>query len=740
MLYRNRAFRIAGLTLVLVCAAAGLALSQTATDIPLWFDVASTTPPNLKLNHDVTTQLQNEEQVAVDPTNPDNLVAVWRDFRLGYRQVGWAYTHDGGTSWTEGGLVSQSPYNRDSDPGIVANNNGDFYGILISFDEFSENNGLFVPVSFDKGESWFAYLTGIDTPSFYFEDKELMAVDNTGGPTDGNLYIAWTRFGDSTGIFCINSTDGTTFSALHPVSDRGSVQWPTPVVRNDGAVLIAWFSYALSAIRYDISTDAGATWGTDRTLAHTTFFPSQLNGGIGVFPFPALASDISGGPYGGRLYCSFPDLAADGNLDIYFTMSGDGGLTWTPRQRINDDPLGNMIDQFHPWTSVNEDGVITVAWYDRRLDPANLNFDLYIAHSFDGGTTWTPNQRVSNVSSSPFNAAAFGKSQPQFQPLDPKIPTAIMSPQGELLGEYIGMTTSNRRATMVFTDTRNGNQDAYAANMPLRLFPPKLTGPSDQSITSDPNVNFTWDDYSIYETALTYVLEYSEDPTFATGVTRVSGITSHSQMETAPDGYRYWRVRAFDTFGDSSDVASRAIWVDATAPVPPVPLAPAPLDGDTITDPTPIFAWGGTSAKSGATQTPVTYDLEIASDPGFTTGLRSYADLSATSMLSPDADSLFFDQFWYWHVSATDGAGNESGFCATQKFYLEFPYLVGDLDGDGFLTALDLASLIDVLFAGAPVPFPPARADLNCDGFPDALDLGILIDVLFAGHPAPSCP
>ncbi len=65
----------------------------------------------------------------------------------------------------------------------------------------------------------------------------------------------------------------------------------------------------------------------------------------------------------------------------------------------------------------------------------------------------------------------------------------------------------------------------------------------------------------------------------------------------------------------------------------------------------------------------------------------------------------------------------------------------GDLDDDGFITALDLAALIDVLFAGAPIPVPPPeRADLNCDGFPDALDLAVMIDHLFAGQPEPVCP
>ena len=733
--------RFACLSLLFILAAGQFAYSQTAADIPLWFDVSSTTPPNLKLNTDATIQLQNEEQVAVDPSNPDNLVAVWRDFRIGFRQCGWAYSHDGGGNWTEGGLIGETPYNRDSDPGITASNDGTFYSVILSYDEFSEANALVVPVSFDSGMTWLGYLTGVDTPSGTFEDKELMTCDITGGPSDGNLYIPWTRFGDSTGIFCVRSNNGTTFNLPTPVSDVGSVQWPTPVVRTDGAVVVAWFSYAYSAIRYDISLDEGATWGTDRTLANTTFYPSNINGGIMTFAFPALASDVTGGTYDGRLYCSFSDYAGDGNLDLYFTMSTDGGLTWTPRMRLNDDPLDNFVDQFHPWTSVNADGVISVAWYDRRLDPANLNFDLYITHSFDGGSTWTPNQRVSNVSSSPFDAMSFGKSQPKYEPFDPNFPTALLSPQAGLIGEYIGLATSERRATLVFTDTRNGNQDVYAANMPLRLFPPRLAAPADELITSDPNLTFIWDDWSIYETALTYVLEYSEDATFTTGVTRVSGLTSPNHVATLPDGFYHWRVRAFDTYGDSSAADVRTVWIDATPPDPPIPIPPSPLQGDTINDPTPLFTWTASSAKIAAAPTPVTYDLEIASNAGFTLDLRSYSDLAVTSLALPEADSLYFGQSWYWRVAAADAVGNQSGFSVVQQFYLELPYIVGDLDGDGFITALDLSALIDVIFAGGEVPVPPdARADLNCDGFPDALDLAVMIDHLYAGQPAPACP
>jgi hypothetical protein len=67
-----------------------------------------------------------------------------------------------------------------------------------------------------------------------------------------------------------------------------------------------------------------------------------------------------------------------------------------------------------------------------------------------------------------------------------------------------------------------------------------------------------------------------------------------------------------------------------------------------------------------------------------------------------------------------------------------------DFDEDGFLTALDLGNMIDILFAGQIEPQDPncplGRADFDCDGFPTAIDLGKLIDHLFAGQPGPCDP
>jgi hypothetical protein len=67
-----------------------------------------------------------------------------------------------------------------------------------------------------------------------------------------------------------------------------------------------------------------------------------------------------------------------------------------------------------------------------------------------------------------------------------------------------------------------------------------------------------------------------------------------------------------------------------------------------------------------------------------------------------------------------------------------------DFDEDGFLTAVDLGAVIDVLFGGDPdlqdPGCPKPRADFDCDGFSTALDMSGLIDHLFAGDDPPCDP
>lgn len=431
---------------------------------------AQTTDPewiNVQLNRDATSQLQNEEQIAINPTDPDNMVAVWRDFRLGYRKVGWAYTFDGGETWTEGGLIPETHYAQQSDPGITADSDGNFYAIVLSYTgSTTQPNGLIVLKSTDGGVTWGAPLPVVSGVPNVFEDKEFIACDRTNGRHEGNLYVTWARFGSTVDIMARWSPDsGRTWSNTLAVSDRSSVQFPIPVVGRDGEVYIAWTSYANSAIMLDVSTNGGASFGVDRQVVRVHTVSTVLEWGINAYSSPHMDADISNSAYSGRLYIAFMDRR-DGNedFDIWVTSSDNMGVTWTTPIRINDDTPGNGLDQFHPWLTVDNTGVVTVVWLDRRHDSQNRTYHCYISQSTDGGVTWSPNVQISEEPSDPANAFRSGMSfeKQAGDTTGTKHPYRSV-PTAGLLGEYIGVVSWNGVPTPVWTDIRNLNQDVFAA-------------------------------------------------------------------------------------------------------------------------------------------------------------------------------------------------------------------------------------------------------------------------------------
>lgn len=117
-----------------------------------------------------------------------------------------------------------------------------------------------------------------------------------------------------------------------------------------------------------------------------------LAGGINAYSSPHIDADISSSAYSGRLYIAFMDRRNGfADFGIWLTSSDNKGLTWTEPVRINDDEPDNGLEQSHPWLTVDNLGVVTVVWFDRRHDPKNRTYHCYISQSTNGVGTWSPN-------------------------------------------------------------------------------------------------------------------------------------------------------------------------------------------------------------------------------------------------------------------------------------------------------------------------------------------------------------
>ena len=84
------------------------------------------------------------------------------------------------------------------------------------------------------------------------------------------------------------------------------------------------------------------------------------------------------------------------------------------------------------------------------------------------------------------------------------------------------------------------------------------------------------------------------------------------------------------------------------------------------------FSWEPVKDSS----VPVTYDLVVASDRDFTNIVFSKIGFTGSQYTLTGAEALASNasnHIYYWKMSATDGAGNRSGWTEAYPFYVDFP-------------------------------------------------------------------
>ncbi len=360
-------------------------------------------PVNDRAGDSGPSQTQSETSMAVSLAIGTVCVGYNDSFHRiqGEGVTGFSRSTDGGATFTDQGALDPD---SDGDPSLVWRRaDGIFYFATLA------EGGIGLWRSVDDCQTFQSMGTVHDGVS---DDKEMMAVDNgLFSPFAGSLYVAWTDFGTGGEIRLSASTDGAeTWSDPVRVSPHNtSVQGAWPTVAANGDLYVAWtrFASGLFSIEAARSTDGGRTFtqlqppATNRVkpedaAATAVCARSALNGQIRHSPFPQIAVGPDGAVH--VVYTYDPDGSDNGDTaDVFYRRSSSQGAGWEPELRLNDDQT--LTDQFFPTLSVGTDNVVSVSWYDRRHDPANLFFDHYRRISQDGGVTWGPNQRVSDVSS-----------------------------------------------------------------------------------------------------------------------------------------------------------------------------------------------------------------------------------------------------------------------------------------------------------------------------------------------------
>jgi hypothetical protein len=379
----------------------------------------SSTPRNV----DVSQRQGNEseEAIAVNPTNPNNLVIVTN---VDHPAAGMfeGVSFDGGSTWTTN-LIGNNDNLGDAccDPSLSF----DEFGNLFMTYLFNVENTVPVALSTDGGLT-FNIIANIAKPAstagralggerrglFRFVDQptitaakgEVWLVFNAGGPmfATGAPVTGFGQVGTFFAGEVVPGTNNCTYGdvSIGPAGQVMQVCTLTETGQGGGKLFVNVDPDGLGPAGF-----GNRVFVTDTHVGGFDFIPAQPDRSVDAEP--GLAWDRTGGAHNGRVYLVYTNEHPNesNNMDIYVRYSDNGGATWSTGVRVNDDRTTNS--QFLPKISLDPTtGNIAVVWYDSRMDLGkggagdtdglpNDDAQFWGAFSTDGGVSFTPNVQIS---------------------------------------------------------------------------------------------------------------------------------------------------------------------------------------------------------------------------------------------------------------------------------------------------------------------------------------------------------
>jgi len=418
---------------------------------------------------------ETEPWIAINPTNPDNLVGIWVQDGKPRRALVAGVTFDGGLAWESVvipglTLCSGGDLPAAADPWLAFATNGDLYAASLVYEERAGepgSDGILVSKSSDGGRTWGSPTT-INRSEAPFQlpvnDKESITAD----PADEcSVYVTWTRFNPNivTGDVVLSRTTdcGQTWTEPAIVQEGGAPgQGAQVIVLPDGTLLV--FAQSVFVDPFPIyvkrSTDRGETWSEMPTVIATIVNQGVVapDGGIAVRtgPFNVAVNRTTG-----HLSAVWEQGVDDAPpVHITYSSSADDGLTWSPPIRIDRTPANESRDReqaFLPSVEESDDGTIGVSYYSFQNDvpdDARADTDRWFIHCHpdfadcNDAAGWSDAIRLTPESFDYLTA-----------------PTAYDG--GLFLGDYAGLTSAGGDFFAFFSVTGDGDP-ANTVFVPIR--------------------------------------------------------------------------------------------------------------------------------------------------------------------------------------------------------------------------------------------------------------------------------
>ena len=319
---------------------------------------------DVRLTNDTAASVLTFSRAMGIASNGDSIHVVWHDERDGNFEIYYKRSIDGGLSWgTDTRLTNVDSIS--SNPAISIS--GSIIHIVWN-DKRDGNGEIYYKRSADGGASWGGdiRLTNATATSYC----PSIAVSGS------NVHISWTdlRNGNYEIYYKFSTDGGISWGNETRITNYAAMSYNTSISVSGSNVHIIWEDKrnGNGEIYHKRSTDGGLNWGTDTRLTNNS---SHSN-----LPTSAVS--------GSNLYVVWDDYR-NGNWEIYFKHSTDGGLTWGADKRLTNS-YGSSV-----WPKVAVSGsIVHIAWQDNR----NGNDEIFYMYSMDGGLSWSSDTLLVNNS------------------------------------------------------------------------------------------------------------------------------------------------------------------------------------------------------------------------------------------------------------------------------------------------------------------------------------------------------
>ena len=390
-----------------------------------------------------------EPYVAINPKNPNNLIAVYQQDRYpddGANGVLAAVSMDGGRSWQVPTLQYQPVFSRcadadgahggdlemASDPWVDIGADGTAYFAALAFNKSNADTAELVSVSTSDGRTWGTPIPVIrENVADVSDERPAVTADPTRRHT---AYLVWDRHRSAPAskaagaVFFSLTTDAgkswSTARAIYETTIGMQTSANQVVVMPNGDLVNVFNELALDTgskhPRHDRiavirSVDGGLTWSKPTTLATSSV------AGVTDPQAPAMVragdsfTDIAVDPRPGTntIYAVWGDarFARNQTQQVALAKSTDGGLTWN-------EPVAVSTDQgtqaFVPSVAVNDRGDVAVTYYSLSASKSGspaLITQYWITLLPNGAQTWSTPQLVTphpfNLRTAPYNGGFF---------------------------------------------------------------------------------------------------------------------------------------------------------------------------------------------------------------------------------------------------------------------------------------------------------------------------------------------